>query len=52
MALDHVGRHQEARALYQRLATLNDERQMLVTEASPPEGAIRYILAGAGLKAQ
>jgi tetratricopeptide (TPR) repeat protein len=51
VALEHVGRREEARALYQRLANLNDEARMLEAEPSPPEGAIRYVLAGAGLKA-
>ena len=51
VALERVGRREEARALYQRLANLGDERLMLAAEPSPPEGAIRYALAGAGLKA-
>ena len=51
VALERVGRREEARALYQRLATLNDEERMLQAEPSPPEGAIRFVLAGAGLKA-
>jgi tetratricopeptide (TPR) repeat protein len=51
VALEHVGRREEARALYQRLANLNDEARMLEAEPAPPEGAIRYVLAGAGLKA-
>ncbi|MBA3441099.1 MAG: DUF5107 domain-containing protein [Pyrinomonadaceae bacterium] len=50
VALERVGRREEARALYQRLATLNDEDRMLEAEPSPPEGAIRFALAGAGLK--
>ncbi|HEY3131835.1 MAG TPA: DUF5107 domain-containing protein [Acidobacteriota bacterium] len=51
LALDHVGRYGEARALYQRLAALNDEKRMLENEPDPPEGAIRFLLAGLGLKA-
>ncbi|HEX6626198.1 MAG TPA: tetratricopeptide repeat protein [Pyrinomonadaceae bacterium] len=51
VALERVGRREEARALYQRLANLNDEARMLEAEPAPPEGAIRYVLAGAGLKA-
>jgi tetratricopeptide (TPR) repeat protein len=51
VALEHVGRKQQARALYERLARLNDERQMVEAEPWPPSGAIRYVLAGAALKA-
>lgn len=51
VALERVGRREEARALYERLAALNDERRMLEMEPSPPEGAIRFVLAAAGLKA-
>lgn len=51
VALEHVGRREEARALYQRLANLADEQRMLAAEATPPEGAIRFLLAGVGLKA-
>src|SRR5262249_7359175 len=40
VALDHVGRKDEARALYGRLARLNDEQQMWDAEPSPPPGAI------------
>jgi tetratricopeptide (TPR) repeat protein len=50
-ALDHVGRKAEARKLYERLARLNDEQQMLDAEPWPPSGAIRFVLAGAALKA-
>ncbi len=39
------------RALYGRLANLNDEARMLEAEPSPPEGAMRFVLAGVGLKA-
>ena len=51
VALERTGRREEARALYQRLANLNDEQRMLEAEPAPPEGAIRFVLAGAGLKA-
>ena len=51
VALERLGRREEARALYQRLANLNDEQRMLEAEPAPPEGAIRYVLAGAALKA-
>ncbi len=51
VALDHVGRKDEARALYERLARLNDDERMLEAEPSPPRGAIRFLLAGWGLKA-
>jgi tetratricopeptide (TPR) repeat protein len=50
LALDHVNRKDEARALYARLSALHDDRQMLA-ELDPPHGAIRYLLAGLGLKA-
>jgi tetratricopeptide (TPR) repeat protein len=51
LALEHVGRSAEARALYERLARLNDDQRMLDAEPWPPTGAIRFVLAGAGLKA-
>jgi tetratricopeptide (TPR) repeat protein len=51
VALEHVGRAIEARKLYQRLALLNDEQKMLEAEPWPPSGAIRFVLAGAALKA-
>jgi len=51
VALEHVNRKSEAQALYGRLAGLNDEQQMLANEADPPRGAIRYVLAGLGLRA-
>ena len=51
VALEHVGRAAEARKLYSRLALLNDEQKMLEAEPWPPSGAIRFVLAGAGLKA-
>ncbi len=51
VALDHVGRKAEARQLYQRLARLNDDQKMLETEPWPATGAIRFVLAGAALKA-
>ena len=51
VALEHVGRKAQARALYERLARLNDEQQMLDAEPWPPTGAIRFALAGSALKA-
>lgn len=51
VALAHVGRKDEALALYERLARLNDDAQMLAAEQAPPRGAIRFVLAGLGLKA-
>ena len=51
VALEHVGRKAEARALYERLARLNDEQRMLDAEPWPPSGAIRFVLAGSALKA-
>jgi len=51
VALDHMGMHAAARALYERLARLNDDQRMLDAEPWPPTGAIRFVLAGAGLKA-
>ena len=51
VALEHVGRKAEARKLYERLARLNDEQQMLDAEPWPPNGAIRFVLAGSALKA-
>jgi tetratricopeptide (TPR) repeat protein len=51
LALEHTGRAAEARALYERLARLDNEQQMLEAEPWPATGAIRYVLAGAGLKA-
>ena len=46
-----MGRKAEARALYERLARLNDEQRMLDAEPWPPTGAIRFSLAGSALKA-
>jgi tetratricopeptide (TPR) repeat protein len=51
VALEHVKRESEAHALYARLAGLSDDEEMLAGEADPPRGAIRYVLAGLGLKA-
>jgi tetratricopeptide (TPR) repeat protein len=51
VALEHVGRKAEAEALYERLARLANEEEMRRAEPSVPEGAIRYVLAGVGLKA-
>src|SRR5689334_4185229 len=51
VALDHVGRKADARQLYDRLARLNDDQKMLEAEPWPATGAIRFVLAGAALKA-
>ncbi|HEU4931958.1 MAG TPA: DUF5107 domain-containing protein [Pyrinomonadaceae bacterium] len=51
VALEHVGRAADARKLYERLARFNDEQKMLDAEPWPPSGAIRFVLAGAALKA-
>ena len=51
VALDHVGRKADARKLYERLARLNDEQRMLEAEPWSATGAIRFVLAGAALKA-
>jgi len=51
LALEHVGRAADARKLYERLARLNDDEKMLDAEPWPASGAIRFVLAGAGLKA-
>ena len=51
LALEHVGQRAKARALYERLALLNDDQKMLEAEPWPPTGAIRFVLAGAALKA-
>jgi len=51
VALEHVNRKSEAQDLYARLAALSQDSQMLANEADPPLGAIRYVLAGLGLKA-
>jgi len=50
-ALEHVGQRAESRALFERLARLANEEEMLKAETSPPAGAIRWALAGAGLNA-
>jgi len=51
LALEHVHREADAHALYTRLAALDDDQRMLAAESAPPQGAIRYVLAGLGLKA-
>jgi|SRR5579871_832885 len=51
VALEHLHREGEAHALYSRLAALASDEQMLSAEPDPPRGAIRYLLAGLGLKA-
>jgi tetratricopeptide (TPR) repeat protein len=50
VALDHVGRKEEARALYQWLAALADDQRLNQNEVAPPQGALRFVLAGLGLK--
>jgi tetratricopeptide (TPR) repeat protein len=50
VALDRVGRKEEARTRYTRLANLNDEARMQAAEDLPPTGATRWLLAGLGLK--
>lgn len=50
-ALQRIGRTEEARALLNRLAALADDRRMLESEATPPEGPLRFVLAGLALKA-
>ena len=50
-ALERVGKKPQAEALYRRLARLADEEATREAEASVPQGAIRFALAGAGLKA-
>lgn len=51
VALDHLDRKDQAYTLYARLAALSDDQKMLADEPDPPHGAIRYLLAGLGLKA-
>jgi len=51
LALDHTGQKEEARVVYGRLAALAGEQQTRISEPTPPEGALRYLLAGVGLKA-
>jgi tetratricopeptide (TPR) repeat protein len=51
VALEHIGRKAEAKVLYERLASLNDDKKMLDAEPWPPSGAIRFVLAGVALKA-
>lgn len=51
VALDHLGHKEDAHALFERLARLNDEQQMRAAEPAPPRGALRFLLAGWGLKA-
>lgn len=50
VALDQLGRKPEAQALFMRLAALGDE-QREETESAAPQGAMRFMLAGLGLKA-
>ncbi len=51
VALERIGQKDQALALFSRLALLADERRMVETEDTPPHGAIRFLLAGLGLKA-
>lgn len=51
VALDRLGRKDEARALSERLAALSNDRRMFESEPLPPQGALRFVLAGLGLKA-
>ena len=51
VALAHTGRAAEARALSERLAALADDQRLNETEVTPPHGALRFVLAGLGLKA-
>jgi tetratricopeptide (TPR) repeat protein len=51
LALEHTGSKDDAKALYRRLAGLADDQQMKLVEPTPPGGALRYLLAGLGLKA-
>jgi tetratricopeptide (TPR) repeat protein len=51
VALDHVGRSDEARGLCLRLAALADDERLLAVEPAPPRGALRFVLAGLGLRA-
>ncbi len=51
VALEKCARKAEAQALYARLARLADERQLAASEISPPPEALRFLLAGLGLKA-
>ena len=50
LAFDRTGRKEEARSIYSRLAALIDDKRMMEAESSPPSGAIRFLLAGLGLK--
>lgn len=50
-ALEHVGKAEEARALYERLADLAEDARVLEREPAPPRGALRFLLAGLGLRA-
>jgi tetratricopeptide (TPR) repeat protein len=51
VALDHVGSGDQARALYERLAGLADDAHVARDEPAPPPGALRFLLAGLGLRA-
>lgn len=51
VALEQVGRSDEAQALYARLASLADEAQDAGAEPTPPPAPLRFTLAGLGLRA-
>jgi tetratricopeptide (TPR) repeat protein len=51
VALDHEGRPDEARALYERLAGLADDAHVREAEPAPQRGALSFVLAGLGLRA-
>lgn len=51
VALRQLGRHPEARALFERLANLIDDNYIAEHEAAPPPNGLRHWLAGLGLKA-
>jgi tetratricopeptide (TPR) repeat protein len=50
LALDRSGQQDAAQRLFARLSLLSDDRAMTANEMSPPEGTIRWLLAGLGLK--
>ncbi len=50
VALSRSGQPEEAQRLFTRLAALADDQSMRKREILPPEGTIRWLLAGLGLK--
>lgn len=50
VALQRIGRGDEAHALFQRMAALYDPAQMAAAEPGMPRDAIRFLLAGLALK--